>query len=115
MTLDEGMRHLLAGGCVAAALAFLVVGALGALRFADVYERIHAVRAAALGAPLLLAGLAIETWDWRFAVKLAVLAVLLAMTGPSLGHLIAHAAHRAGVEPDARATAKARVKPGAPR
>ncbi len=115
MTLDEGMRHLVAGGCVTAALVFLVVGALGALRFADVYERIHAVRAAALGAPFLLAGLAIETWDWRFAVKLGLLGVLLAMTGPSLGHLIAHAAHRAGLEPDARAAAKARAKLGATR
>ncbi len=110
MIVDEGVRHLAAGACVAAALVFLIVGALGAWRFADVYERIHAVRAAALGAPLLLAGLAIETWDWRIAVKLGLLAAVLAMTGPSLGHLIAHAAHRAGVEPDARASAKARTK-----
>ena len=108
--IDEGLRHLAAGVCAAAGLAFLIIGALGALRFADVYERIHAVRAAAFGAPLLLAGLAIETWDWRIAVKLALLGVLLAMTGPSLGHLIAHAAHRAGVEPEARAAAKAREK-----
>lgn len=113
--IDAGLRHLLAGGCVAVALAFLVVGALGALRFGDAYERLHAVRAAALGAPLLLAGVAIEAWDWRIAVKLAVLAALLAMTGPSLGHLIAHAAHRAGVEPEGKVAAKARARAGAPR
>ena len=110
MIIDEGVRHLAAGVLVALALVFLIVGALGALRFADVYERIHAVRAAAFGAPILLAGLAIETWDWRFAVKLGLLAALLAMSGPSLGHLIAHAAHRAGVEPYARTASRTRAK-----
>ena len=110
MIVEEGLRHLIAGTCVAVALAILVAGALGALRFADIYERIHAIRAGGLAAPLMLSGLAVEAWDWRIAVKLGLLAALMAMTGPSLGHLIAHAAHRAGVEPDARATARAKSK-----
>ena len=108
MSIDESLRHLVAGGLVAVAIVFLVGGALGALRFADVYERIHALRAAAFGGPLLLAGLAVEAWDWRIGVKLALIAAALALTGPSLGHLIAHAAHRAGIEPAARAQKKAR-------
>ena len=108
MTIDESLRHLVAGGCIVAAVVFLVGGALGALRFADVYERIHALRTAAFGAPLLLAGLAVEAWDWRIGAKLALIAATLALTGPSLGHLIAHAAHRAGIEPASRARDKAR-------
>lgn len=105
--LDPGVRHLAAGGCGLLAVIFLVVGAIGMVRFADVYERIHAMRAAALAAPLLLAGLAIEAWDWRVAVKLALIAAAMALTGPSLAHLIAHAAHRAGIEPASRARDKA--------
>lgn len=108
MSINDGLRHLVAGGCVLAALLFFIGGALGALRFADVFERIHAVRAGAVGAPLLLAGLAIESWDWRIAVRLALIAASLALTGPSLAHLVAHAAHRAGIEPAARARDKAR-------
>ena len=108
MSIDESLRHVVAGGFVAAAVALLVGGAFGALRFTDIYERIHAIRAAALGSALLLAGLAVETWDWRIGVKLALIAAALALTGPSLGHLIAPAAHRAGIEPAARARDKAR-------
>ena len=95
-------RELVAAGFAGAGVLMLVVGAIGVLRFADIYERAHAIRAASFGAPLLLTGLAILAWDWRVALKLALLAAALAMTGPALAHLIAHTAHRSGVQPAAR-------------
>lgn len=107
--IDESARQIVAAALACAGLALLLAGAIGALRFADVFERAHAVRAAAFGAPLLLAALAVVAWDWRIALKLALIAAALAFTGPALAHLIAHAAHRGGVEPAARAKAKARA------
>lgn len=95
-------RELVAVGLAGAGALMLVVAAIGVLRFADIFERTHAVRAAAFGAPLLLAGLGVLAWDWRVALKLALLAAALAMTGPALAHLIAHAAHRSGVQPATR-------------
>jgi multicomponent Na+:H+ antiporter subunit G len=106
--IDESARLIGASVLAGAGLTLLLVGALGVLRFADLYERVHALRAAAFGAPLVLGALAVAAWDWRIAVKLALLAAALALTGPALMHLIAHAAHRSGVEPEARARARPR-------
>jgi multisubunit Na+/H+ antiporter MnhG subunit len=60
--------------------------------------RLHAVApVTALGAPLLLAGLALHPWSsWHDVVKIAVIGVLLAATGPATvvtaGQAVARAA-----------------------
>lgn len=105
--IGEDVRLTAAAALALVGLALTMAGAVGALRLADVYERAHAVRVAAFGAPLVLAALGVAAWDGRVAVKLALLAAALAFTGPPLAHLIAHAAHRGGVEPAARAKARA--------
>ena len=99
---DETLRLVAAGVLAALGLTLIVGGAFGAVRFGDVLTRLHALRAASYGAPLLLAGLAVEAWDVGVALRLALLAAAIAVTGPGLVHLIAHVAHRADVEPDAR-------------
>jgi monovalent cation/proton antiporter MnhG/PhaG subunit len=104
---DDVARFAVGAGLAALGAAALLIGAVGALRFADVYERIHAVRAGVMGGPLLLAAFAVWTWDAGVAVRLAFVAAAMALTGPALAHLIAHAAHRGGVEPAARARARA--------
>lgn len=104
---DEVVRIALAAALGGAGVLILIAAALGALRFADVYERAHAVRAAALGAPLVLGAFAVLAWDWGEALRLALVAAVLAAGGPALAHLVAHAAHRDGIEPAARAARKA--------
>lgn len=100
---DDAARMLAAAGLGALGVAALIFGAIGALRFSDVYERIHAVRAGAMGGPLVLAACAVAAWDGVVALKLALIAAAMAVSAPALAHLIAHAAHRGGVEPAARA------------
>ncbi|MDX2235149.1 MAG: monovalent cation/H(+) antiporter subunit G [Hyphomonadaceae bacterium] len=102
VTPDEGAR--LVAAAVLGGLGSLAVlaGCLAALRFADVYERLHGVRAAMVGAALVLAAFAVQAWDGAATLRLALLAGVLALTGPALAHLIAHAAHRGGVEPASR-------------
>jgi multicomponent Na+:H+ antiporter subunit G len=86
---------LIAGG-----LTFITGGAIGLLRFPDLYTRLHAASAAdATGAVLFLVGLAIVAQDWGVALRLGLLAALLGAAGPALTHFVASAAHAAGLAP----------------
>lgn len=90
-----------AGGLVAAAgFIFLIGGAIGLLRFPDVYTRAHAVLASdSLGAALVVAGLAILAWDASVSPRLGILALLLVTLGPLNAHLAANSAHAGGLTP----------------
>lgn len=78
----------------------LVLGAIGQMRMPDVYTRLHAAAPLhSLGGALVLAALAIDAWDWRFALRAGLLAALLAVFGPMLINLLASAAHAAGLAP----------------
>ncbi|MDZ4777510.1 MAG: monovalent cation/H(+) antiporter subunit G [Alphaproteobacteria bacterium] len=101
MTPDT-LRFAIAAALAGVGLVLAAGGALGVLRFGDVFARAHAVRALSWGAPFVLAAIAVEAWRIDVALRLALVAAALAVTGPALTHLIAHAAHRAGVEPDSR-------------
>ncbi|MES9605114.1 MULTISPECIES: monovalent cation/H(+) antiporter subunit G [Actinomadura] len=60
--------------------------------------RLHAVApVTVLAAPLLIAGLALRPWSsWHDVAKLAVIAVLLAATGPATISTAGQAVQRAG-------------------
>lgn len=94
------MRYALGGVVVLAGLVFMLGGTLGVLRFPDFYTRLHAARVAdALGAAVVAFGLALCASDAVVALKLVLLAGLLAALGPTLSHLLANAAHAAGLAP----------------
>jgi len=99
---DDLIRFVLAAAFGGVGAVLVAGGALGVLRFADVFTRAHAVRALSLGAPFLLAAIAIEAWRIDVSLRLGVLAAAIAVSGPTIAHLIAHAAHRQGVEPGVR-------------
>jgi multicomponent Na+:H+ antiporter subunit G len=95
----------LAGGAViAVGLALMAGGTLGLLRFPDLYTRLHAVRVAdGPGAVIVVLGLAVVSGDGAVALRLVLLASLIAALGPTLAHLTANAAHAGGVAPIAGA------------
>jgi multicomponent Na+:H+ antiporter subunit G len=99
---------------IAAGLALLLGGAIGMLRFPDLYTRAHAVTAGdGAGALLVLGGLAVSAGDAAMAIRLLLLGALLIALRPVLTHLIVSAAHAAGLAPIAgRYTAP---RPGAGR
>ena len=73
----------------------LVTGALGLVVRRDVRDRIHyAALTAVVGAPLVVVGLALLATDWRAAVKLLFIGLLLAGTGPALSAVTARAVER---------------------
>jgi len=110
----EIVRLGLSGVVVAIGLVLIAGGALGLLRFPDLYTRIHAANVAdVVGSVVVVLGLVIAAPDWGIAVRLLLLAALFMALGPTLSHLVAQAAHAAGLAPIAGRYAAPR--PGATR
>ena len=79
---------LLAGGF------FVIVGAVGVLRFPDFYTRLHAAGVTdTLGADLILLGLLLQVPDVMTAIKLILIMFFILMTSPVATHSVAHAAY----------------------
>ncbi|MFF0517634.1 monovalent cation/H(+) antiporter subunit G [Actinomadura nitritigenes] len=83
--LDTTAMTLLADTLTWAGTAVCVLAGLRLARTPGAAGRLHAVApVTALGAPLLLAGLALHPWSsWHDVVKIVVIGVLLAATGPA--------------------------------
>lgn len=78
---------------------FSLVGAIGVSRLPDCYSRMHAAsKAGALGAVLILAGVAAASGGEVSLEAILALLVLLA-TAPMAAHAVSRAAHRAGFKP----------------
>ncbi len=79
---------------------FFLVGTIGILRLPDFYCRTHAAtKCDTVGAGSILLALALMA-GWRpETFKIAVLAVLVLLSGPTSGHALARAAFRSGMKP----------------
>lgn len=98
--LIESLRVGFGGLVAAAGVLVLWGGGIGLMRFPDFYTRLHAAGATdTVGAVITLAGLALMATDGVLALKLALLAVLLAAMAPTLTQVLANAAHAAGLAP----------------
>lgn len=78
---------------------FCLIGALGALRFQDVYVRMHAAsKAGTLGAGLLLLAVAIASAELGLITRSIAGVSFLVLTTPVSAHLLARASVIAGVK-----------------
>jgi multicomponent Na+:H+ antiporter subunit G len=85
---------------VVAGSLFLIIGAIGILRFPDFYSRIHPAGITdTMGAWLVLVGLMFASDSWLVTVKLVMLLLFLAITSPLSGHALAKAAYLRGLKP----------------
>jgi multicomponent Na+:H+ antiporter subunit G len=90
----------LSAGLIVAGAFFFLAGTAGLLRFPDVYTRIHALtKADNVGLGLTIAGLLLRAGAWSVAGKLLLIWLLALLASATSGHLIARAAHRAGIRP----------------
>lgn len=81
-------------------LFFLMVGAIGVVRFPDVYSRSHAVGLTdSLGAFFTLSGLALYQGLNGNLVRVLIVLALLYLLNPVMTHATVRAALRSGVEP----------------
>ncbi len=79
---------------------FLIIGAVGTLRFPDFWSRLHAASVTdSAGMILLVAGMGLQAGIGLVAVKLVLIGVFLFLTGPTATHAIANAALVTGLRP----------------
>lgn len=84
---------------VAGGVFFLVTGAVGMIRFPDIYTRMHAAgKCDTLGSLLVLTGLACHEGFALVSAKLVIVALFILVTSPTATHAIARAARRSGIE-----------------
>ena len=74
---------------------FLLLGAIGILRFPDCYTRMHAAgKCDTLGSLLVVSGLAVYHGASLDSAKILFIAVFIFLTSPTSTHAIARAARR---------------------
>lgn len=79
---------------------FVIVGAVGTLRFPDFWSRLHAISITdSAGVILLFAGMAVQAGFTLITVKLIIIGVFLFITGPTATHAMANAALVSGLRP----------------
>lgn len=79
--------------------ACALIGAMGIVRFPDVYNRLHANTVVVVGGAILtMLGAGILGGLSVFTLKALVIAAFLFLTNPVGAHAIARAAHRSGVK-----------------
>ena len=95
LVLDVLSGMLLLGGAI-----FLLVGAIGVLRFPDFYSRLHAVSVCdTLGAGLVLVGLMLQGGLSLVTIKLLLMFYFMMFTGPTAVHALAGAALQGKLKP----------------
>ena len=100
---------------VFAGAAFCLIGAIGVLRFPDVFSRMHSAGITdTLGALLILVGLMVLAGFSLATAKLLFILVFLWMTSPTATHALAKAALHGGVEPKVDPQAQGEDAPSKP-
>jgi len=89
-----GAALLLAGGIMG------IIGAIGILRFPDVYTRVHAASIIDTGAmTVAIFGMVLLAPTITIVIKLAAIWLFLFITGPTSSHALVNAAYKAGIQP----------------
>jgi multicomponent Na+:H+ antiporter subunit G len=89
-----GFALILAGSVIS------VIGALGLLRFPDIYTRSHAQTVVNVGGTcLILIGVSLGNFLSLYSVKSLLLIIFIFLTSPVGTHAIARAAYKSGVKP----------------
>ena len=88
------LREILGGIALVGGAAAVMIGAVGLIRFSDVYQRMHASGVVDTGgAGLILLGLLLLAPDWHVAIRLILIGAVLVFTSPTATHAISRAAH----------------------
>ncbi len=79
--------------------ACALIGAMGIVRFPDVYNRIHAQTVVVVGGVIvMLLGASVLEGLSSYTLKALIIALFLFLTNPVSSHAIARAAHKSGVK-----------------
>ena len=93
-------RTGLSWGLLGAGALLLLGGAIGLLRFPDVYTRLHAASAMiSVGVSLSLIGLLLVSGSWAMAGRIGLLVVIVSALAPVFVHAAARGSQAAGLTP----------------
>ena len=91
---------LVSWGLILSGSFFMLVGAIGMLRFPDFWSRLHAVSVSdSAGMLLLMAGMCMQSGFTLVTAKLFLIGIFLFITGPTATHAVANAALVSGLLP----------------
>lgn len=94
------LKTIVTGVFLAIGCFFIVVAAIGVVRFPDFYTRIHpAGKGDTLGQAVLIMGLVIYEGFSLVTIKLLLLMGLIFLVNPTATHFMAKAAYLSGVKP----------------
>ena len=95
------MMDIVAGVLLLVGAVFAVAAAVGVLRFADLYTRMHAAsKAGTLGSGLMLIAIPIAAFQPDIALRAVAGVVFFLLTAPVSAHLLARAAYISGLKPE---------------
>lgn len=99
------MTELVVVVLVSSGVFFLLMGAIGLLRFPDFYTRMHAAgKCDTLGSLLVLLGLAIYEGFELSAIKILFVGFFIFLTSPTATHAMAWSAYKNKVVPGIKET-----------
>ncbi len=91
-----GILHIIGGAVSILGALFLLLASIGLIRMPDVYNRMQTgTKATTFGTIMFLGGIGIATPS--MATKLIILVLFIVLTNPVSSHVLARAAHFAGV------------------
>ncbi len=80
--------------------AFVLIGAIGLIRFPDVYTRMHAASITdTLGVDLIILGMIVQSGLTLVSLKLVLIIMFLFFANPTATHALAQAALGSGLKP----------------
>ena len=100
MSLPDTVLDIISWALILSGAFFVVIGAVGTLRFPDFWSRLHAASITdSAGVILMFAGMCVQAGFTLITVKLIIIGVFLFITGPTSTHAIANAALVSGLRP----------------
>jgi multicomponent Na+:H+ antiporter subunit G len=84
------MKEIIVGVLMFTGALFILIAALGLLRFRDLYSRMHATtKATSFGILLLIAGVTLFFSTWIITLKALLIIAFIYLTAPLAAHSIA--------------------------
>jgi multicomponent Na+:H+ antiporter subunit G len=92
------MKESIAAFLLISGSLFMLISAIGVVKFSDVYMRMHAItKASSLGAILMLVAISIMYFEWIVWLESVMVVFFIIFTAPIASHMIAKAAHKANM------------------
>lgn len=107
----QATLDILTWACIAIGAFFLIVGAIGMIRFDDLYARMHAASLIdTMGLGMVMLGLCFQAGWTLTTAKLLMILAFVFFTSPTSTYALVRASLAAGVLPEVAAEGRERAK-----